>query len=266
MKIRLFGALAVLVVLLFQADPAAAHARYESSTPNDGETVSSPPSQVQADFSEPVTSSSYLRVTDPCGEVVSGASSPMADKVSVSMNGTRAGTYSVYFRVQSSIDSHTTDGTFSFTSSGGDPCPGQEPSGGGGGGEGSSGSGGGGGDDPQPAGGGGGGGSDDAVSSDDGSAGSGVSSADPAEQRSKEGPGGHDGSRKGKGGGGKGKNAGKRSGSNEVALAVGEGERERQGPSPWDLPRDGLIAGLVIAALIGAVGGRIYASIIGPRT
>jgi methionine-rich copper-binding protein CopC len=253
---------AVAAVLLLQATPATAHARYEGSSPGDGETVGSPPSQVQADFSEPVTSDSYLEVTDPCGEVVSGASEPVADKVTVSMSGSRSGTYSVYYRVQSTVDSHVTDGSFTFTSSGGDPCPGAEPEPRDGGGN-----------DPGENPGGPGDGSE---GDDPGSGGSEDTSSDPADTSSdvttddESGDIQRSGSGNGKGQGGGNKKGGSGSngdggGGGELELSLQNEERERRGPDPWDLPRDGLIAGLLIAAAIGAAGGRIYASIVGPR-
>ena len=254
----LLSVVAVVAILLLQASPAAAHARYEGSDPSDGSSVSSPPSQVQADFSEPVTSDSFLEVTDPCGEVVSGSSEPVADKINVSMSGSRAGTYTVYYRVQSTVDSHVTDGAFTFTSNGGDPCPGAEPEpreeGG---------------NDPgsDPGGPGGDSGSDDPSSGAGGDT-STAPSDTSSEASTDGGSGGTQGSGGGndKGQGGDNKKSGSNGqGSDELELSLQNEERERRGPDPWDLPRDGLIAGLVIAALIGAAGGRIYASIVGPR-
>ena len=256
----LLRAFPIALLLVLQAGPASAHARYESSNPADKATVSSPPSQVMADFSEPVTSDSYLTVTDPCGEVVSGTSSPSADKVTVSMNGAAAGTYTVYFRVQSTIDSHVTDGTFSFTSSGGSPCPGEEPAPNGGGG-----------DDKNP--GGRGGGNDPATGDDGDDSSTGDGSVDttdsdaPVASDDVATEGDHGGSKNGnrdhskhKGNGGRNKGN-----STDVALPI-ERARERKAPPPWEgLPADGVITALVIAALIGAAGGRIYASIMGPR-
>ena len=256
---KLLGVAAVTLVLLLQASPAVAHARYESSTPDEDETVSSPPSEVQVNFTEAVESDSYLEVTDACGAVVSGDSRVLADTITVSMSGTHAGTYTVYYRLQS-IDSHVTDGSFTFSSSGGDPCPGEEPP--------TTKSGGGGNVGDDPAGPGGGSGGDDPSSG-----GGGDTSVDTTDTSSDVSSGGGSGDTQASGGGnGKGQGGGNNkdgSGSNggggEVELAL-ENENERRGPDPWDLPRDGLIAGLVIAALIGAAGGRIYASIVGPRT
>lgn len=256
MRLRLFAALPMVLVLLSLAAPASAHARYESSNPADGSSVARPPGEVQADFSEPVTSDSYMEITDPCGQVVSGDSRPVADKVNVSMSGSRSGTYRVYYRVQSSVDSHVTDGTFTFTSSGGDPCPGEEPPGGGGTG----------GDDPSDP---GNGGSDDSGSGGGGDSPSdgGDAPVDTASETSSDEPAadGAGDQNHAKHRDGDKKQGGKERGARNVELSLQSEARERKGPDPWDLPRGGLIAGLVIAALIGAAGGRIYASIIGPR-
>lgn len=48
-------AVSVAILLLTVSAPVAqAHAAYESSDPADGATVSSPPSRVTADFTEPL--------------------------------------------------------------------------------------------------------------------------------------------------------------------------------------------------------------------
>jgi methionine-rich copper-binding protein CopC len=258
MRLRVFAALPLVVVLLALAAPVSAHARYEGSTPADGERLASPPSEVQADFSEPVTADSYLEVRDPCGAVVSGDSEPVADRITVPMSGTHVGTYTVYYVVQSSVDPHVTDGSFTFTSSGGDPCPGEESLGGGTGG---------GREEPR----GGDGGSDDRGnqtsegSVDTSDSGTDTTSADATSTETGSGSSGvHDRSNKDRGN--KSDAGSERSkGAGDVPLSLQRQERERKGPDPWDLPRDGLVAGLVIAALIGAAGGRIYASIIGPH-
>lgn len=112
-----------LVPMTMLTSPAAAHAAYESSDPGDGASVSSPPSRVTADFTEPVIDESYLQVFDPCGDQVdNGDSLVTADRISVSMSADKAGTYTVEFWVVSSVDGHNTAGNFTFSSSGGDGC------------------------------------------------------------------------------------------------------------------------------------------------
>jgi methionine-rich copper-binding protein CopC len=257
----LLRAAPVVLVLLFQASPAGAHANYESSNPADGSSVSSPPSQVEATFSEPVSNDSYMEITDPCGNVVSGDSQPFTDRITTSMSGTHAGTYSVFYRVQSTVDNHVTQGQFTFTSSGGDPCPGSEPPpdqrGGDGNGNGDGGGNGGGGDDPVVDGGDGSG----EVGGSSGSVGSGGGGSNSnGTERNSNGDGQQNGSKNGGPGGSRTSNGG--NGGFETA----GGEAPDIKPAPWDLPAGGVIFALFAAALIGAAGGRIYASLLGPRT
>ena len=111
--------------------PAHAHAAYEGSDPADGSTVSSPPSRITADFTERLVDGSRLSVYDPCGDQVDGGDSLVVnDRLTVSMSADKQGTYRVHFAVVSSIDGHPTNGDFTFTSSGGDPCQSEESGGG----------------------------------------------------------------------------------------------------------------------------------------
>ncbi|MDQ3646148.1 MAG: copper resistance protein CopC, partial [Actinomycetota bacterium] len=120
------GLLVALAALGLSAAPAAAHASYSGSDPADDSTVSAPPSQVWAEFTEPLAEGSHLIVYDPCGDQVdNGDSQVTAYRVTISMNAEAAGTYTVHFAVVSSLDSHPTRGSFNFTSSGGSPCPGE---------------------------------------------------------------------------------------------------------------------------------------------
>ena len=117
----------VVLVSTMVSSPAGAHAVYEGSNPPDNGTVSSPPSQVTADFSEPlIPEGSSMDVTDPCGADVGGDTFVTAQSMTVSMSGSARGTYVVSWRATSSVDGHTTEGQFSFASTGGDECPGQE--------------------------------------------------------------------------------------------------------------------------------------------
>lgn len=240
------------VALVAAAPVALAHAAYKSSDPADRSTVASPPSRVTAEFTEPLTQSSSLQVFDPCGNRVDqGDSNVSGYQMSVSMSGEAAGTYVVDFTAQSALDSHTTRGSFSFTSSGGascggDPEPAQPPSGGGGGGAGGSrgggGSGGGGAAPQDPAAPGG--------PADTGATGSGGG-----------GPAGGTANGRGRvrnpGGGGSG-NAG------PVAFQNTGDQAPADEPAPWDLPVDGVVIAFALCVMIGAAGGRVYAGIVAP--
>lgn len=253
-KVTLAGA-AAAVILAAAAPAVLAHAAYKSSNPADKSTVASPPGQVTAEFTEPLTDSSSMSVFDPCGQQVdNGDSNPNGYNMSVSMSGDKAGTYTVEFKAQSALDSHVTSGAFTFTSSGGDPCPGSEPpptqkpqprDGG-------SGGGGGGGDDPAPQ--------------------------DPTTPSSSGGSGGAAAT-----GGGGGPKANGNAGSDGAARnprrdrsSGGGGVRETVAiqntgttapadePAPWDLPLGGVVLALALCVMIGAAGGRVYAGIVAP--
>ena len=118
------GTAAALVIAI--TTPVSAHATYESSNPPDGGTVVSPPSQVSAEFSEPlIPEGSFMDVTDPCGSDVGGGTTVAASNMTVEMSGAAQGVYVVTWRAGSSVDGHVTNGSFSFTSTTGDPCPGE---------------------------------------------------------------------------------------------------------------------------------------------
>ncbi|MDQ3953260.1 MAG: copper resistance protein CopC [Actinomycetota bacterium] len=251
-----FRVLLVACAALVAAAPAAsAHAAYKSSDPADGATVASPPSRVSAEFTEPLTQSSSLQVFDPCGTRVDhGGSTVSGYEMSVSMSGEFSGTYVVDFTAQSSFDSHTTRGSFTFTSSGGsscagDPEPTQPPSGGGGGGSGGGG-----------AGGGGGSGDGGAVAQDPvvSTEGSGATS----------GSGGTGGPRPAGGTSNARNRPARDAGSRDAGPVAFQntGDRTPAGePAPWDLPVDGVVIAFALCVMIGAAGGRVYAGIVAPR-
>lgn len=234
------------------APPVVAHAVYESSNPPDGGTVSSPPSQVSAEFSEPlIPDSSSMDVTDPCGRGVGGGTTVVGETMTVSMSGGAKGTYVVSWRAHSSVDGHVTEGDFSFTSTGGEPCPGEEepkeeqpqeeqerdagsgsdPSGG-----------------EQPSGGGGSdSGSDDNTARDGNVRGDGRDgSANGGDKR---------GSRNNE------KSDASSDSSSNVAAPVPVAEESKMPSALEGLPIDGVIMTLLVSALIGAAGGKIYVSL-----
>lgn len=257
-KVTLAGA-AAATILAAGAPAVLAHAAYKSSNPADKSTVGSPPGQVTAEFTEPLTESSSMQVFDACGQQVDhGDSNPNGYNMSVSMSGDKAGTYTVEFKAQSALDSHVTSGAFTFTSSGGDPCPGSEPP-------------------PDP---GGDGGSDGPRGG--GGGGSGGDPADPANPAAPEGSGGSgDRIAAASGDGGSRPDARSRSnGRKRDSMRRGPMETgvedpvrfENAGttaaagdePAPWDLPLSGVVLALILCVMIGAAGGRVYAGIVAP--
>lgn len=255
-KMTLAGA-AAAAILAVAAPVVLAHAAYKSSNPADKSTVASPPGQITAEFTEPLTDSSSMSVFDPCGQQVDhGDSNPNGYNMSVSMSGDKAGTYTVEFKAQSALDSHVTSGAFTFTSSGGDPCPGSEPppDAGGGGGSDGPGNGGGGGsgggpaDPADPVTPGASGRSDDritAASGDGGSRRDARSSSNGRNRRSmRRGP--------------------METGVEDPVRFENAGTTTAGEPAPWDLPVGGVVLALLLCVMIGAAGGRVYAGIVAP--
>lgn len=236
--------LGALVLALGTISPAVAHADYRGSDPADGETVSSPPSDVKAEFTEPPASGSSLVVHDPCGERVDSGNYSYEgfplNTMSVSMSATRAGEYRVQWTVVSAADSHTTRGVFTFVSSGGEKCP-------------------------QAAG---------EPDADGENTAGGSSSSETEEAASKGDPGGEvaaadsgPNDKQGKPGKTRPKNGKSRSdrAGETATIDLAETEVAQERADKEDLPVDWLIVGLSISALIGAIAGRIYAGIRGPR-
>jgi methionine-rich copper-binding protein CopC len=254
-KVTLAGA-AVTAMLAAAAPAVLAHAAYKSSDPADGSTVASPPSQISAEFTEPLTDSSSMSVFDPCGEKVDhGDSDPNGYNMTVSMSGDKAGTYTVEFRAQSALDSHVTSGSFRFTSSSGGPCPGSEPPPTAGPGSGSGRGGG-------PGGGSGGG----AAPQDPGAAAGSGDPSGPVAAGSGEGGSGTNGRGRSGGQGRDRRDTRPGAGGPQGPVAfqnTGTTEPTRE-PPPWDLPLGGVVLALVLCVMIGAAGGRVYAGIVAP--
>ncbi|MGI3786226.1 MAG: copper resistance CopC family protein [Janthinobacterium lividum] len=104
------------LVLALVAAPAYAHDELRSSSPADGATVATPPSQVVLTFEEPpVSLGAQVVVTGPDGPVSSGAPRLDGDDVIADVQPqTPAGRYTVQWRVTSD-DGHPVSGTFAFT-------------------------------------------------------------------------------------------------------------------------------------------------------
>ena len=117
-----------LFVLVAIPSTAQAHASYKASDPPNRSKVGAAPASIWAEFTEPLASGSYLQVFDPCGhQVDNGDTSISGYRMSVTQTSTRSGTYTVRFRALSTLDPHEVNGSFTFTATGGEPCPGSEP-------------------------------------------------------------------------------------------------------------------------------------------
>lgn len=248
---RKLGALCVLALLAVVAlypGIAEAHAAYKSSEPGDRSSVGSPPSRVTAEFTEPLANGSYLQVTDPCGSRVdAGDVSIVGYEMRVSMSGSRSGPYSVFYKALSQLDPHVVEGTFSFTVTSGPACPSAA-------------------EDPPAS-------EEDPpegpAQTDQGS--SEEPEAVVAQSDSEGGP-----QDRNSGGGNFGRSAdtgrasrppGRAPTSARVPNIAAPDERQDDGErSVYDgIPMGSFAAALVLSALIGAAGGKIYAGIMGPR-
>jgi hypothetical protein len=218
---------------------------------------------VHTEFSEAITAGSYLEVTDPCGRSVnSGSTQVGATTMDQAISAEAAGTYTVYW-LANGADGHPVEGDFTFTSSGGSPCPGEEPE-----------------EDPGTDGGGASGsrGNSGGTSNSGGSSGSDEGSAEGAATGAENGDGGkhenHRGGSNGKSNGTNGTNGGKGAnggGGEEQGGTTGPlaGARSDVPDAPSaieGIPMDGLVITLVVAAVIGAAAGKIYVSLSGDES
>jgi methionine-rich copper-binding protein CopC len=260
MSTRAFPRLVAVVafVALMLPTEAGAHAAYKDSNPPDESTVSSAPSEIWAEFTEPPAQGSTLSVFNECGDQVDlGDSRSDAFRLYISVGSVHSGDFRVEFRVTSTYDSHVTTGSFTFTATGGEDCAGPPPESGGDGGGGGNGGGG--------NGGGGDGGDGSSSQGGDGDDGSGeVEEVATISER-----GDNEGSRsQGRGGDGNGR---ERSGGDDSEGTDGDIGPSAADPSPdppgiWDgIALSDLLVGFALAALIGAAGGKVYAGIVGPR-
>jgi methionine-rich copper-binding protein CopC len=119
---------------------AVAHAApvYVTSDPPNGATVDRPPSRVSVTFSEPLDSTSTLRVFDECGLAVdSGDDQVLGSRIEVGIADTPSGDYTaVYVATGFGGATGETKGSFTFHVTSGEPCGGGHGGHGGHGGEG----------------------------------------------------------------------------------------------------------------------------------
>src|SRR4051812_5961370 len=110
--------LVVVIPLIFLLTnrEVAAHASLDRAEPRVGNTVASAPHQVTLWFTQKLEPAfSTVTVTDAAGQRVdTGKARVSGDTMAVSLRKIGSGTYQVKWHVLS-VDTHTTDGNFSFT-------------------------------------------------------------------------------------------------------------------------------------------------------
>ena len=103
-----------LVSLLLSAVAAHAHAYLNHANPRVGSTVRTAPRVVTLSFSQKLEPSfSSAQVTDAGGARVDQGARVSGMQISVSVKALPPGTYKVHWKVLS-VDTHTTEGNFSF--------------------------------------------------------------------------------------------------------------------------------------------------------
>jgi methionine-rich copper-binding protein CopC len=112
---RSIAIVALFPLLLLSSSPARAHAYLDHASPRVGATVASSPGQVVLYFSQKLEPKfSKAEVRNAAGARVDQGSSVSGSMITVGVQGLAAGTYRVTWKVLS-VDTHTTQGSFSFS-------------------------------------------------------------------------------------------------------------------------------------------------------
>jgi methionine-rich copper-binding protein CopC len=241
---RAWSTLTIVVLVAAWPSTAWAHARYKDSSPARDATVSQAPSELWVEVTEAVEQGD-VDVYDPCGQQVDNGDPSLNltnDRVTVTMSSDIEGAFLVSWEVLAA-DGHRTAGEFTFTSSGGTPCPEEDVS------------------DDEPK-------DEPRAEPRDRTR----SESDPVQQDETdddEVATGSDRARRGPDVAGNGREAADDEAADEdtaVAQDAPAPEERAEPPGIWDgIPMTDFFLALGVAAVIGAGGGRIYAGIMGPR-
>ena len=245
MKRRLAVSLLLVVFLAGWPRTALAHPAYKDSDPRAGATVSAPPTELWIDFTESIEDG-YVHVYDPCGERVDHGEMERNltnDRITVGTHGDKAGAYRVEWEVLGS-DGHVTRGEFSFSSSSGDTCPVDDD------------------DDPEPE-------PDDPPKDDDDDVDTRTDEttddARSPQERSDD-AGARERTARAEARQRQSTREADRTDDTQALAQETTDTQEAAATGIWDgIPIGDFMIALVVAALIGAAGGRIYAGILGPR-
>jgi methionine-rich copper-binding protein CopC len=107
---------ALILLIPLATTAARAHAFLDHASPLVGSTVQTAPSEVVLTFTQNLEASfSTVTVTDPSGaSVAQGKPQISGNTMRVGLKASAPGTYKVHWHALS-VDTHTTEGTFSFT-------------------------------------------------------------------------------------------------------------------------------------------------------
>lgn len=129
MKLLYRTTLALAFLLVFATGRVGAHAYLDRSVPEDGETLMSSPREIRAWFTEALVHKvSTLTLVDANGNAVAGTNQQTGgpDMMKLSVPTLAPGTYTAKWQVLS-VDTHVTEGSFSFTIAGAPAPPEPEP-------------------------------------------------------------------------------------------------------------------------------------------
>jgi methionine-rich copper-binding protein CopC len=123
---RLLALCALAVVL---AAPVASHAHgdIQSTSPEDGARVTSAPSIVRISFTEAPTADGRFEVIDGCGDDIVAEVAREGANAELLVDAGQPGAWKVSYRVISSVDGHSTRGSFGFRVAGPSDCSDPEP-------------------------------------------------------------------------------------------------------------------------------------------
>jgi copper resistance protein C len=116
---RTFFPVFALFVAMAGVNPAQAHAYLDHASPAVDSTVQTAPSEVTLSFTQNLEPSfSTVEVSGPGGRVDQGKPQISGNTMRVGLKALSPGTYHVHWRALS-VDTHTTQGSFSFKVGGG---------------------------------------------------------------------------------------------------------------------------------------------------
>ncbi len=127
MRLRLVAPALTMLAVVALASPASAHGDLRGTRPERGSTVNKAPEAVRISFTEPPTADGRFEVRDGCGDGVLAAVGRDGRDAELELDGGQPGRWKVRYRVISSLDGHSTRGSFSFRVKGKQDCSDPSP-------------------------------------------------------------------------------------------------------------------------------------------
>lgn len=127
MKLRTIAPGLMMLIVLALMGPASAHGDLQATEPERGSSVNNAPRTVRITFTEPPTADGRFGVRDGCGDAVLAAVGRDGREAELGVDGGEPGRWKVTYRVISSLDGHSTGGSFSFRVKGKQDCSDPQP-------------------------------------------------------------------------------------------------------------------------------------------